>query len=131
MTSFVVDASALVDYLFRTARGTAIENTIRMPDAEFHVPALCDVEIAAALRRALLARRASVDHVGRVLDAYSDLPLTRHGHLRLLPRMLALRNNFSPYDATYVALAEALDATLVTTDAALARAARRHVTVAR
>jgi predicted nucleic acid-binding protein len=52
------------------------------------------------------------------------LPVFRHGHTKLLTRVLALRDNFSAYDATYVALAEQLDAKLVTADDALARAAR-------
>ena len=38
------------------------------------------------------------------------------------PRAWELRNNLTPYDAVYVALAEVLDATLVTTDARIARA---------
>ncbi len=58
---------------------------------------------------------------------YLSLPLSRHGHERLLGRILELRENFSPYDATYIALAEQLEASLVTTDAALARAVRRHL----
>ncbi len=53
---------------------------------------------------------------------YLDLPLTRHGHMFLISRILLLRNNFSAYDATYVALAEVLEATLVTADLSLFRA---------
>lgn len=64
------------------------------------------------------------------LRDYVDLPLTRHGHLHLLARMLILRRNFSAYDATYIALAERLGARLVTTDQKLARAAERHLDVA-
>jgi len=44
----------------------------------------------------------------------------------LLERILSLRHNFSAYDASYVALAELLDAEIVTADAALARAIRTH-----
>ena len=57
-------------------------------------------------------------------------PLMRHGHQALLDRVLTLRPNYTAYDATYVALAERLGAVLLTTDAALARAARKHVPLA-
>lgn len=57
---------------------------------------------------------------------YLRLPLRRHLHHRLMPRVLELRHKLTAYDATYVALAERLGAALVTTDEALARAAREH-----
>jgi predicted nucleic acid-binding protein len=60
-----------------------------------------------------------------VLD-YLDLPLTRHGHLALLPRVLELYENLSAYDATYVALAERLACPLLTADDRLIRAATTH-----
>ena len=51
-----------------------------------------------------------------------DLMITRHAHELLLDRMLELRASVSAYDGSYVALAELLDATLVTADARLTRA---------
>lgn len=127
MTLVVADASALAEYLLRTARGTELDATLTMPQNDVHVPALCDIEIVAALRRALVVKKLTPSRARLALAAYDDLPLTRHGHQALLPRILALRDNFSPYDATYVALAEALNAPLLTADAALRRAAARHV----
>ena len=56
------------------------------------------------------------------LDDFAHLSLVRHPHGPLLPRMWALRDSLSAYDAAYVALAEALGATLLTLDARLARA---------
>ncbi len=53
-------------------------------------------------------------------------PLQRHAHTLVLPRVWDLRHNLTACDATYVALAEVLDATLVTCDARLA-AAPGHV----
>ena len=50
------------------------------------------------------------------------IPLRRAPHHRLLRRCWELRDNLTPYDASYVALAEALDTTLVTGDRRLARA---------
>jgi predicted nucleic acid-binding protein len=57
------------------------------------------------------------------LTDLADLPLRRYPHGFLLPRIWALRNNLTAYDAAYVALAEALDAPLLTRDRRLAAAA--------
>jgi predicted nucleic acid-binding protein len=64
------------------------------------------------------------------LEAYLDLPLCRHGHAGLLARALALRQNFTAYDAVYVALAKLLGAELLSADAGLVRATRRHTDLA-
>lgn len=85
-------------------------------------PELIDLEVASVLRRLswgghLPARRSEL--------AMSDLlalPLRRMVHRPLLPRCWSLRENLTIYDATYVALAEALDLVLVTADARLSRA---------
>lgn len=122
-----MDASALSEYLLRTPRGEGVEGILRAPDADASIPSLCDVEVASVLRRAVLTRRLGAERAAEALADYRDLPLTRHGHLALLDRILELRANFSAYDAAYVALAERLGAPLVTTDAALARAVRRHL----
>ena len=94
-----------------------------------HVPELCDVEVAAILRKRLLAGELTLDRAADAVIDLVDLPLTRHGHLASVGRILQLRDNFSSYDATYVALAETLDAQLVTTDAGLARAVRSHLDI--
>lgn len=96
------------------------------PEVDLHAPALCDVEVAAGLRRALLAGAISVARAEEALTDHGDLPLTRHGHLGLLGRILELRRNLSAYDAAYVALAEHLSAELLTADRALARPAAAH-----
>jgi predicted nucleic acid-binding protein len=126
VTRVVADASALAEYLLRTAKGPGVEAALREPDLEIAVPALCDIEIAAVLRRALRTGRLSADRAAQALGDYADLPLTRYGHQRLLPRVLAMRENFTAYDATYVALAERLGAAFLTGDLALARAAETH-----
>jgi predicted nucleic acid-binding protein len=102
---------------------------IRSPDVDLHVPALCDVEVVAGLRRALLHRAMSSQRADQALQDYLDLPITRHGHRQLITRILELRPNFSAYDATYVALAEHLAGELMTADEGLERAARSHTNV--
>lgn len=94
------------------------------------MPALCDVEVTAGLRRALLRRALTEDRALLAVEDYLDLPLTRHGHQSLLGRILELAMNFSVYDATYVALAEHIGGGLLTADEALARATRTHTRLA-
>lgn len=125
----MVDASALAEYLLRTERGREIVREIESPENDLHAPELCDVEVAAVLRRALLARRVGPRRARAALADHLDLPLARHPHRGILPRILQLRENFSAYDATYVALAEGLRAPLLTADGPLARAVGGHTEV--
>ncbi|HZA26365.1 MAG TPA: type II toxin-antitoxin system VapC family toxin [Actinomycetota bacterium] len=122
-----MDASALVEFILQTPRARPVEATIRDSAVDLHTPALCDVEFASALRRALREGLIQEERSEEALGNYLDLPITRHGHQLLLPRILDLRHNLSAYDAAYVALAERLDAELLTGDGALAAAAREHV----
>jgi predicted nucleic acid-binding protein len=64
----------------------------------------------------------STDRAAEAIADLADLDLHRHAHLDLLTRAWKLRENVTAYDAMYVALAEALDATVVTCDAPLAKA---------
>ncbi len=118
-----------MEYLLRTELGASLEPAVRAPDADLHVPALCDVEVTAGLRRGLLMGALSDERLAEAVEDYLDLPLTRHGHQQLLSRILNLRNNFSAYDATYVALAERLGAQLLTADDGLAHATQMHTPV--
>lgn len=129
MKLVVADASALAEYLLRTDRGEHVAAVVEAPDHDLHAPSLCDVELAAVLRRALLRGRLRIGRARAALRDYLDLPLMRHGHRRSLRRALELRENFSMYDAVYVALAERLDAPLLTADRALARAVGDHTGV--
>lgn len=127
MDVLVVDASALAKYLLRTENGPRVERVITRPQVDLHVPALCDVEVVAVLRRGLLRERLEPQRARQALWDLLDLPLMRHGHQADIGRGLELHRDFSAYDAVYVALAERLGARLVTTDARLARAVREHL----
>jgi len=74
--------------------------------------------------------RLSVPRAAEAVSDYRSLPLSRHRHEPLLERILELRDNFSVYDACYVALAEAIEATLVTADRRLATTVREHLSIA-
>lgn len=85
-------------------------------------PHLADSEIANALRSQVLRGRID-EHAARVaLDRWARLGVRRYGVVGLLARIWELRNNLTAYDATYVALAEALGCGLLTADARLASA---------
>lgn len=86
------------------------------------LPDFADLETAAVLRKRWLAGGLDDNRLRRALDALAALPFPRFPARPFLQRAFALRANVSPYDAVYVALAEALDAELVTTDRRLAAA---------
>ena len=81
-----------------------------------------DLEVLHALRRQSLHGTLSLERSNQALDDLANIMFVRYPHTSLMERIWELRNNLSAYDAAYVALAEALDAPLVTRDARLARA---------
>lgn len=85
-------------------------------------PSLVDLEIASVLRRALAAGRLDARRAAQSLNDLAWLPLRRVGHLVLLARVWELRENLTPYDGAYVALAEHAGVPLVTADGRLSRA---------
>ena len=118
----VLDASVGIEVLLRTSDGVALEDRLLRERRPYHVPHVFDLEVAHALRRAVRASLLSAKGGRAALDLLAALPLARHGHVRLLDRIWELRDNVTAYDASYVALAEALGATLLTRDARLAAA---------
>lgn len=87
-----------------------------------HAPHLIDLEVAQALRRYSLSGVIPADRGDEALADLVDFPITRHPHFVLLERIWQLRHSLTAYDAAYLALAEALDAPLLTRDGALAKA---------
>jgi predicted nucleic acid-binding protein len=125
----VVDASALLEVLLRTTLGSGIERRLFDTPRGLHSPYLLDIEVAQVLRRFTMRGEMEPERARAALEDFVDLPIRRHAHDFLLPRVWAFRNNLTAYDAVYVALAETLDATFMTHDRRLAVAARRHVRV--
>ena len=125
----VVDASALLETLLRTPAADAVQARLLDPRESLHAPHLVDIEIAQVLRR--YAATGQIDGArGRVaLADLADFPLRRYPHDFLLSRVWELRNNLTAYDAAYVALAEALDAPLLTRDRRLAAASGHNALV--
>jgi predicted nucleic acid-binding protein len=118
----VVDASAMLEFLLQTPLGARVEARLFRDEEEFHSPHLMDVEVTQGLRRLVRSGEVSATRAAEAIEDLSDLDLHRHAHLDLLTRAWQLRENVTAYDAMYVALAEALDAMVITCDSPLAKA---------
>lgn len=115
----VVDASVVLEILLRLPRAGAAED--RLAGARsLHAPGLLDLEVTQVIRRHWLAGLVAADRGERAVARLADLLIRRYPHSPLLRRIWALRNNLTAYDGAYVALAESLDAPLLTFDRRLA-----------
>ena len=117
----VVDASAVIDVLVPERADPTLTERLR-GDGNLHAPHLVDVEVTHVLRRLVASGELSSDRASDARVDAAELRIQRYPHRPLLERAWELRNYLSVYDAVYVALAELLEAPLVTCDARLARA---------
>jgi predicted nucleic acid-binding protein len=121
----VLDASAAIEWLLQSPTGVKIDQRIFFPSESLHAPHLLDVEVAQVLRRYVWAKTITAQRGQEALEDLGDLPLRRYPHDFLIPRIWELRTTLAAYDAAYVALAELLDAPLLTCDGKIA-SARGH-----
>lgn len=115
----VADTSFAIEYLLQSA--LVQDHMSALSDETIHAPSLIDVEAASALRKLARTGHISESRANFLFQALSIWPITRHDYRVLLPRAWELRHSITPYDATFVALAEHLDAPLWTFDARLSR----------
>ena len=126
----VLDASVVVDVtLARPSAESELSDRLVEHGTDLHAPHLIDAEVVQVLRRYVLRKWTTPARASDAVDLLIGMPITRYSHVGLLHRALRLRRNLTVYDALYVALAEALDAPLLTRDAGIARAAKRLVDV--
>jgi predicted nucleic acid-binding protein len=125
----VVDASALLEALLRTPAAEEVERRLFDSRQTLHAPHLLDVEIAQIVRRYAATGDLDAERGHMALADLADFPLYRYPHDFLLPRVWELRHNLTAYDAVYIALAETLDAPLLTRDRRLAAASGHHARV--
>jgi predicted nucleic acid-binding protein len=118
----VIDASAVICALLNSPADRAAAVSDRIADEDLHAPHLIDVEVAQTARRLVLAGRLPALEAADALEELARTPILRYPHYPHFERIWQIRANFSAYDACYVALAELLDAPLITLDARMSRA---------
>lgn len=118
----VVDASLVVDYLLDDGERGVWSAAQIASAGSLHAPHLLDFEVVSAARRLVSRRLVSPGRGRTAIRDLSDLAVQRYPAVRLLDRIWQLRANLTPYDASYIALAEALELPLATTDRKFARA---------
>lgn len=115
----VMDTSAMVEFLVGADPLADKVRAVTMGE-RMAAPHAIDLECASTLRGLVRGNKLPADEARRALDLLGVIGLKRYDHTPLLPRIWELRHNMWPYDASYAALAESLDAELVTVDAKFA-----------
>lgn len=125
----VVDASVAVELVLQLDAAEALMDRLFTDAEKLYAPELLDVEVAQVIRRYWRSGDVTAARGATAMADLAELPITRMAHAPLLERVWQLRSNATAYDATYLALAEALDAVLITRDAALRKVPRVHAFV--
>lgn len=117
----VVDASVLVVALADDGTDGDVARA-RLHGENLAAPEILDLEVVSVLRRRDMVGALPQQRAEQALVDLAAVPIQRWPHRPLLARCWELRENLTAYDAAYVALAEMLEATVLTGDARLARA---------
>jgi predicted nucleic acid-binding protein len=118
----VLDASAAIDWLLQTPAGLRIEQRIYARQDTLHSVHLLDLEFVQVLRRLVREGTLTPRRAVEAIEDMAALRIARYPPVLLLQRIWRLRQNLSAYDAAYVALAEELQAPLITRDRRIAAA---------
>jgi predicted nucleic acid-binding protein len=118
----VTDVNVWVRALIDESPGGVVRSRLER-ESQVDAPALIDLEFVGAVRGLLLRRSISRDRAEEAIGRFLDAPIQRYRHELLFWRSWQLRDNLTPYDAAYVALAETLGSTLLTLDRRIAQAA--------
>jgi predicted nucleic acid-binding protein len=118
----VLDASAAIDWLLQTPAGLRIEQRIYARQDTLHTVHLLDVEFVQVLRRLVREGTLTPRRAVEAIEDMAALRIARYPPVLLLQRIWRLRQNLTAYDAAYVALAEELQAPLITRDRRIAAA---------
>lgn len=113
----VVDASAVLMVLLNPQGGGQLERYLKSGGPSLAAPHLIDLEVAQVLRRLIRNKAMTSERSQQALRDWQEMRMTRFAHHPLMKRIFELRDNATAYDAAYLALAEALDAPLLTHDA--------------
>ena len=122
----VIDASVLANVVGDDGPAGRVARNRIAATTRWSAPDLVDVETVSVLRRHWLAGDLTARRFRSAVIDVLSLPIVRFPTGPLMVRAFELRSNLTPYDATYVALAEGLSCELVSADARLARAPGIH-----
>lgn len=117
----IVDATCLYEVVADAVDAEAVRERLAA-DPDHGAPHVIDVEVLGVIRRHEMLGRLDATAASQAVDDLRAWPGERYGHRGLVERAWELRHNVRTWDAFYVALAEAFDATLLTLDGRLARA---------
>lgn len=123
----VLHASVVVELLTNGTLADSLRQHLANRDDSFIVPHLLDVEVVSAIRRLAAGQRIDSYRSEQLLTDLAMLPAERYSHMPLLGRIWELRHTFTAYDAAYIALAEATNSVLYTSDAKLCRGHRAKI----
>lgn len=122
----VVDASAMVEALVGPR---PVDRLLNELTGELMAPQLLDIEVLSSLRGLVIGRKLELPAADRARNILQSFTISRFDTGPFLNRIWELRNQFTCYDATYLALAEGLNAPLVTCDRKLTNGHRAIVKV--
>jgi predicted nucleic acid-binding protein len=111
----VVDASLVVHFLLRSEQESRINQLMADADA-VSAPVILDLEVTNTIRRHLLLKQISLESAERAIAGLMMLSIDRCPVAEYIGRIWQLRHNLTAYDASYIALAEALQAPFYTRD---------------
>lgn len=112
----------MTEFLLESPKGLRVEARLYRDGDPFSAPHLMDLEVLRALRSLTLKKEIDATRAEEAIADLLAIPVLRYPHYQLAGRVWELRHNLSVYDASYVALAETLDAVVVTCDAPLGNA---------
>jgi predicted nucleic acid-binding protein len=125
----VLDASVVVELLTGGVLANSLMSDLAGREESFIVPHLLDIEVASAIRSLVAGQRIDSHRSKQLLAGLAALPAERYAHTPLLGRIWELRHSFTAYDAAYIALAEATNSVLYTSDEKLRGGHRARVAV--
>jgi predicted nucleic acid-binding protein len=117
----VADASIIVHLIVDAAVDPNIIEIVRRAE-KLVAPHLIDLEVLNVLRKRRQQNKISKERLELAFDDFNSIPIDRLGTNQLNSRIWELCNNLTPYDASYIALAESLDISLLTRDVKMANA---------
>ncbi|MEY3205154.1 MAG: hypothetical protein RLZZ21_1485 [Planctomycetota bacterium] len=125
----VLDASAALELLLRATDHPWLVDRVLRSGETIAAPHFLDLEVTHVLRRFVIAGELTEARARQAIEDHLAMGIARYPHDGLLERIWTLRANCTAYDAAYLALSEALDASLITFDKRLADVPGARATV--